>query len=753
VAGSSLKGQEISMSLDLNKLSASSSSRVRRKRVPWVLLLFLVMLAAGAWVWASGYRVPALFSTEPPLRLVSLEVDQGDISAIVTEYGTLESSDNVTVRCKVEALMGQVGGPMGPGGLNKAGGQAGMSGGTNSYSSTSGTGTGTTDTSKTGAASKSKSASKSKVGASKTKMKKAMGLAGQATTGTDSSTTGGSGSSSSSSMSGSSSSSMTGGTGGSGSGGTGGSGSGGAGGSGSGNNAANMSTVTVKPVIRSFTYVVEPHIPLRPQTGPGSQNTTGGGGTTMGGMGGRGGMGGGMGGTGMGGTGMGGARGGQGGRGSQAGQNNQNNQSGPGGMMEQSKPGATTILTILPEGTYVEEGDVVCELDSSAFRDALQEQQIRYLQAKAWVEQAASILEVSKISLEEYRDGIFPQDKQLVRQYIDTCRLEKERADRNVKWSEQAQKKGVRSAAQLRADQLAKTRADLAMNEAEGMLERLEKFTGPRIITELQAKIEAVRTDELAQKAAFQLESDRLKKLETMVENCTMTAPRAGIVAYYHAPFSFRRRAMDDEITEGATVRELQPIFLLPDPNRMQVKARVNETKISMIRTGQRAQVRVEALPGQTFSGTIAEITQIPMQADRRSADVRAYYVTVKIDQGSRGLRPGMSAEVDIHVETQRQVPRVPLATIRWVDGHPYVAVVKSSADGYGSRWEWREIALGLIDQNYAQIVKGLEPGDRVVSDPESLPRPSRSQLLADRPKVETGQAAFASAGLASPSN
>ena len=35
---------------------------------------------------------------------------------------------------------------------------------------------------------------------------------------------------------------------------------------------------------------------------------------------------------------------------------------------------------------------------------------IRYLQAKAWVEQARSILEVSEITLREYRDGIYPQD-------------------------------------------------------------------------------------------------------------------------------------------------------------------------------------------------------------------------------------------------------------------------------------------------------------------------------------------------------
>src|SRR5262249_43808233 len=52
-----------------------------------------------------------------------------------------------------------------------------------------------------------------------------------------------------------------------------------------------------------------------------------------------------------------------------------------------------TILSILPEGTRVKANDVVCVLDASAFRIELLAQKIRYLQAKARVEQARSILE------------------------------------------------------------------------------------------------------------------------------------------------------------------------------------------------------------------------------------------------------------------------------------------------------------------------------------------------------------------------
>ena len=79
----------------------------------------------------------------------------------------------------------------------------------------------------------------------------------------------------------------------------------------------------------------------------------------------------------------------------------------------EEEPGSTRIIYIVPEGTEVKQGDVVCELDSAPFRDELQAENIKYLQAKARVDQARSILEVNEISLREYRDGTYLQDADL----------------------------------------------------------------------------------------------------------------------------------------------------------------------------------------------------------------------------------------------------------------------------------------------------------------------------------------------------
>ncbi len=91
------------------------------------------------------------------------------------------------------------------------------------------------------------------------------------------------------------------------------------------------------------------------------------------------------------------------------------------------KPGSTRILEIVQEGSRVKTGDIVAKLDGATYEDEEQAQKIRFLQAKSYVEHANSMLEVSLITLKEYREGIYPQDLQLVRQYIQTCQLEADR--------------------------------------------------------------------------------------------------------------------------------------------------------------------------------------------------------------------------------------------------------------------------------------------------------------------------------------
>jgi HlyD family secretion protein len=409
---------------------------------------------------------------------------------------------------------------------------------------------------------------------------------------------------------------------------------------------------------------------------------------------------------------------------------------GGGGMMDDEKPGSTRIVTILPEGIRVEKGQIVCELDSSAFADELKAQLIRYVQAKSWVDQARAIQEVNLITLREYRDGIYPQDLQLIRQYIQTCRIEDERAERNFVWSRDMNQKGFRTSAQLRADELNHQQTTIALEEAEGMLERLAKFTGPKIIKSLEAKVKAIEADKKNQEASYQLETQRRDRLQKNITNCTLRAPDDGILVYVNQTNGWGQ--VQQQIDQGVTVREGQPIFQLPDPKSMRVKARINETKVAQLRSGQRAMIKVDAFPDHLMHGTVAEITAISTPVNGPFSDVRIYFAMVNIDQGHYDLRPGLTAEVFLRGDSRTDVTRVPIQAVRSIDGKHYVAVHQPSSQAeQGSPWKWKRVVLGIGDPNFVEVVSGVKRGDRIVANCISLPAPlSIPEEQAQEPSV-----------------
>ncbi len=284
---------------------------------------------------------------------------------------------------------------------------------------------------------------------------------------------------------------------------------------------------------------------------------------------------------------------------------------------------------------------------------------------------------------------------------------------------QQALEKELVTPSQVDANRFELQRSELALREAEGMKHRLENFARLRIIRELEAKIESVKSDLYAQQSAFQIEKDRLNRLEINIEHCTLKAPRDGILVYSNESNGWGR--VETMIQEGTTVREGQAIFQVPDPTHMLVKATINESKISKVFAGQHAWIRADAFPDEALSGTVQEVTPIPSQGGNPFSDIKIYNAVVGIDSGAlEGLRPGMSAEVSFFVEAHQDITRVPRQAIRKEGEASFVAIPTRTRIGF----RWQPLQLGLIGSAFAEVVAGLEPGDRVIADPWDLPAP-----------------------------
>jgi RND family efflux transporter MFP subunit len=376
--------------------------------------------------------------------------------------------------------------------------------------------------------------------------------------------------------------------------------------------------------------------------------------------------------------------------------------------------GSTTIISITEEGKRVKKGDLVCELDSASLRDQLTNQKISTQGAEASFQNAKLTREVAEIAVKEYEEGIFIQDRATCEGEIKLAESDLARASDRVDWATRMYEKGYVSKAQKISEELNYQKAKFALEQAQSKLNVLLNYTRGKTIKELRSDVEKARSDELAKEQTWQLEKTKEAKLEKQIANCKLYAPGDGIVVYANDPMR-NFGSTQPQIEEGATVRERQKIFSLPDITKMQVNTKVHESQIDKISPGMKAKIRVDAFSETELNGTVLDVAPLPDPTSFFSSDIKVYTTHVKIDDPLPGLRPGMNSEVTILVDRKENVLSVPVQAILEYTGKDHVAI-KTPAG-----FERREVELGATNDKFVEVTKGISDGMTVALNPLAL--------------------------------
>lgn len=115
-------------------------------------------------------------------------------------------------------------------------------------------------------------------------------------------------------------------------------------------------------------------------------------------------------------------------------------------------------------------------------------------------------------------------------------------------------------------------------------------------------------------------------------------------------------------VVEGSSSNSSALYTVAADLKQMQIKATVDEIDIASINKGQSVKFTVEAISGKTFTGKVKMIQLVPSTTD----NVVSYNVIVAIDNADGSLLPGMTAEVEFIVSSDKDVIVVPNAALRY---------------------------------------------------------------------------------------
>lgn len=103
-------------------------------------------------------------------------------------------------------------------------------------------------------------------------------------------------------------------------------------------------------------------------------------------------------------------------------------------------------------------------------------------------------------------------------------------------------------------------------------LDVLRDYTKEKTLRKHESDIKTAEAKVKSETAKHQIELEKLGQIESQLKKCVITAPRDGQVVY--AQKEPWRSTGDDAIRAGTRVREQQVLIRLPDPTKMQVKAR-----------------------------------------------------------------------------------------------------------------------------------------------------------------------------------
>jgi multidrug efflux pump subunit AcrA (membrane-fusion protein) len=147
--------------------------------------------------------------------------------------------------------------------------------------------------------------------------------------------------------------------------------------------------------------------------------------------------------------------------------------------------------------------------------------------------------------------------------------------------------------------------------------------------------------------------------------------------------------------------------FLVVDTSDIEFKGLVDEIDISKVKTGQKVNISVDAVPNKTFTGVVSFISPY----GNTVSNVVKYNVTILLDPTDVALKGGLSATADIAVDSLKDVLLVPISALNTTAAGSTVTLVDPNTGATSVK----KVTLGIQNLQYAQVTSGLKEGDQII--------------------------------------
>jgi HlyD family secretion protein len=328
---------------------------------------------------------------------------------------------------------------------------------------------------------------------------------------------------------------------------------------------------------------------------------------------------------------------------------------------------------------YVEQGDTVTKGQILARMDDSNIQ--------PQIMQARASLASAQANLARLRNGSRPEDIAAAEARVESARSRAALAKEKVSRYESLADRGA-----ITRDRLDELLADKTATAAN-LLEQQRQLDQLR---------NGSRAEEIAQAVAQEQEAiARLRIIEVQQEDTIVRAPFDGKVTQKFTNVgSFVTPTTSASTTSSATSTSIVAVA-----NGLEILAKVPEVDISQIRVGQSVEIVADAYPDKVFKGRVRLIAPEAIVEQ----NVTSFQVRIALETGKNELQSGMNTDLKFVGKTLQNTLVVPTVAIVTENNQTGLLLPDEN-----NKPKFHPVTLGITINDRTQILKGVNPGDRV---------------------------------------
>jgi RND family efflux transporter MFP subunit len=166
---------------------------------------------------------------------------------------------------------------------------------------------------------------------------------------------------------------------------------------------------------------------------------------------------------------------------------------------------------------------------------------------------------------------------------------------------------------------------------------------------------------------------------------------------------------VSNPVSVGSTVSTNTTLLTIAVAGTVEVEALIPEREVGQLRQGLKAELRLEAFPGEIFAAELSSLSPVVDPVSRTKK------VTLRFINEDWRINPGMFARIKLNTRTYQDVVAISQEAVVENRGASAVYVLNSTALNETPSVSLREVSLGVSIDGEVEIKNGLAPGEKVV--------------------------------------